>query len=311
MFDHAKNYEIVTIFSGLHAKWLELPRIQSIESLMVASFAVPIALLSIFPHQEPRFIIPVLLPLVYLFSHVIESYLYDVNIIVDDKGEVESIKIKNKTQLENKSWVKTIWYSSNIFLAIFYGYVHQGGIVPLTSHLYKELRSKPELTHVYFLSSHSYSLPTGLLHLRNTKKTYSSSLGFKYKLKKDFYMNELGSIDAKSMNKQILKTLKSCEKKFKIKKIPYRIYYALPYSFYDEFVNYAVKNESQLYTISSVKEFYPHISTEKLPSLNFSWECLNLIGLKKCTFSFLENISDKITFFFNQFSLILLQIESA
>lgn len=290
---------------------MELPRVQSIESLMVASFAVPIALLSIFPHQEPRFIIPVLLPLVYLFSHVIEEYLYDVNIIVDNNGKVESIKIKNKDQLENKSWLKTIWYSSNIFLALFYGFIHQGGLIPLTSHLYKELRSKPELTHVHFLSSHSYSLPTGLLHLRNTKRTYSSNLGFKYKLTKDFHMNELGSMDAPSMHKQILLTLKSCEKKLKIKKVPYRIYYALPFSFYNEFIDYALQNDTQVFTISSIKEFYPHISTEKLPTFNVSWECLTFRGLQNCSWNFLENFSDNVLNFFKQFSLVLLQIESS
>lgn len=295
----------------MNGKWLELPRIQSVESLMVASFGVPIALLSIFPHQEPRFIIPVLLPLVYLFSHVVENYLYDVNVVVDDKGEVESVKIKTKDESKNKSWLRTIWYLSNIFLALFYGFIHQGGIIPLTSHLFKELRSKPDLTHVYFLSSHSYSLPTGLLQLRNTKRIYSSSLGFKYKLTKDFYMNELGSIDAQSMHKQISQTLKNCQKKFKMKKNPYRIYYALPFSFYEEFMDYTLKNESQIFAISSVKEFYPHITTEKLPSFNAYYECLSLHGLQKCTLNLLENFSDRITNFFKQFSLVLLQIEEA
>ncbi|XP_011501597.1 PREDICTED: GPI mannosyltransferase 4 isoform X2 [Ceratosolen solmsi marchali] len=59
--------------SGLRGRWLELPRIQNVESFMVASFIIPIAMLSIFPHQEPRFIIPVLIPLVFLFAHWIKN----------------------------------------------------------------------------------------------------------------------------------------------------------------------------------------------------------------------------------------------
>ncbi|KAK6635054.1 hypothetical protein RUM44_000303 [Polyplax serrata] len=59
--------------SGL-SNWTLLPKSQSITGMMTLSFVVPVLGLSIFPHQEPRFITPILLPLVFLYSHVVGGF---------------------------------------------------------------------------------------------------------------------------------------------------------------------------------------------------------------------------------------------
>lgn len=43
-----------------------LPRFDSITGLMFGSIIIPLAVLSLAPHQEPRFIIPLTLPLIFL-----------------------------------------------------------------------------------------------------------------------------------------------------------------------------------------------------------------------------------------------------
>lgn len=45
--------------------------------MMTLSVLVPIVALSAIPHQEPRFIAPVLLPLVFLYSHLITRFEED------------------------------------------------------------------------------------------------------------------------------------------------------------------------------------------------------------------------------------------
>lgn len=41
---------------------------------MTLSFLVPVLCLSVFPHQEPRFITPILLPLIFLYSHLVDDF---------------------------------------------------------------------------------------------------------------------------------------------------------------------------------------------------------------------------------------------
>ncbi|KAI5636732.1 alg9-like mannosyltransferase family domain-containing protein [Phthorimaea operculella] len=64
---------IITLAGNLYrfirGQYSKLPRIQSITGLMLFSLVTPVALLSLFPHQEARFIIPVLVPLVYMFGN--------------------------------------------------------------------------------------------------------------------------------------------------------------------------------------------------------------------------------------------------
>jgi len=45
--------------------------------MMTLSVVVPVLALSAIPHQEPRFVAPVLLPLVFLYSHLITQFQED------------------------------------------------------------------------------------------------------------------------------------------------------------------------------------------------------------------------------------------
>ncbi|XP_014219733.1 GPI mannosyltransferase 4 [Copidosoma floridanum] len=297
--------------SFLRGKWLELPRIQSIESLMISSFAVPVALLSIFPHQEPRFIVPVLLPLVFLFAHWVEDPLdaSTVNVAPETNQQTST----TSSRVTEKNVLKIIWYVSNIILAIFYGFLHQGGVLPLTSHLSKELKSKPYLTHIHVMTSHTYPIPTGLLHLRNTKKEYTSNLGHKYTLTKDFYVDELGSSDAQFINNRICQTIKKCEYKWHVKKIPYRLYYALPSSFYNEF-KYSgsslqcTNNTAKDYKFHIVQTFSPHLSIEHMPKVDFFHNFFSASFI--FSFDLAPKLPDKIFGYLQQFDLLLLRIEN-
>lgn len=60
-------------FRGVLKQYSTLPRVQSIIGLMTSSFILPIAALSVFPHQEARFLIPVTLPLTFLYTQRIRN----------------------------------------------------------------------------------------------------------------------------------------------------------------------------------------------------------------------------------------------
>lgn len=62
------------LYRSSQSYWTLLPKSQSITGMMTLSFITPIVSLSAIPHQEPRFIIPVLIPLVFLYSHLIRDF---------------------------------------------------------------------------------------------------------------------------------------------------------------------------------------------------------------------------------------------
>lgn len=271
---------------------------------MTCTFIVPITLLSLFPHQEPRFIIPVLFPLVFLYAPDL-SQVPCLDIVRFNDNNDEST-----TELpQSKPRKLTLWYVSNLLLAFFYAFAHQGGVFPLTSHITTELKAKPHLTHVHLYTSYSYSLPTALLQLRNTRKVYRSSSNHKYKLTQDFHLYEQGSKSLPQVFDSIARRIRDCEEKFAVKRIPYRLYYALPASAINEFVELS-NNRSNLFRFHIVKTFYPHISIERLPSLRSINILENMLSLQSDDIfkSFIEATKD-VCKYIEQFRLLLLKIE--
>ena len=292
------------LHSGIKAQWLDLPRIQSVVGLMTASFITPIALLSIFPHQEPRFIIPTLLPLVFLYAPNMSqtSGVDTVSRIAGNNVHPDASSARTKL-----SKMQIIWFILNITLTLFYGYAHQGGVLPLTSHIATELKAKPDLTHVHLFTSHTYSIPTALLHLRNTRRTYISSGNHKYKLVKDFHLYEHGSKPIKDVCNIIALKLRECEHKYVTKSIPYRLYYALPATGMGEFMS--IQNNTKLFSYHIVNRFHPHLTVEKLPFVKITNKFLHLTNINDLSVRSLVDVVDSVVDAFQQFELSLIRIE--
>lgn len=296
------------IHSGLRAQWLHLPRLQSIVGLMTFTFVVPVALLSLFPHQEARFIIPVLFPLVFLYAPEL-SQVPSLDIVrrCDGRNGESCGAVKPTTW--RRSGKLTLWYVGNLLLALFYAFAHQGGVLPLASHITTELEAKPHLAHVHLYTSYSYSLPTALLQLRNTRRVYRSSSNHKYKLTRDFHLYERGSEPLPRVFDSIARRVRDCEERFAADKIPYRLYYALPASAINEFAELS-SNNSHLFRFHVVKTFYPHISVEKLPSLRSLDGLAHLLSLRSDSiFNAIVETAKDVYGYVEQFRLLLLKIE--
>ncbi|RLV99163.1 hypothetical protein DV515_00010109 [Chloebia gouldiae] len=105
-------------------------------------YFVPLAFLSLFSHQEPRFLIPLILPLV-LFS----------------ASPNRAVK-----------W-KLLVVLFNLLGALLFGCLHQGGLIPCLFHLEQLIHSPASSghpQHYTLLFAHTYMPPRSLLHIKKT-----------------------------------------------------------------------------------------------------------------------------------------------
>ncbi|XP_054430929.1 GPI mannosyltransferase 4 [Pteronotus mesoamericanus] len=113
--------------------------LSSPRSHLLLLYFLPLALLSAFSHQEARFLIPLLVPLVLLCSPQTQPVPYKGTLVL-----------------------------FNALGALFFGCLHQGGLVPGLEHLERVVHAPvlPSVpTHYTLLFTHTYMPPRHLLHL--------------------------------------------------------------------------------------------------------------------------------------------------
>lgn len=212
-------------------QYTSLPQIHSTRGMMAASIIAPVSALSYFPHQEPRFLIPITLPIVYLFSNVIIR----------------------------KSYINKMWVFLNVVCLLFYGFIHQAGLYPATVHLSNEVSLSRQTTKpVYLITSHVYNLPVSFFQHHNPQKIYSSGQS-RYMKSRTFFLQELGGSSLTIVTKHLNTII---QKSYEVKKKP-KIYLLLPTSKAYELEQEVFKNNL---TIIEAAKFYPHVSTEALPN---------------------------------------------
>jgi len=112
--------------------------------MLLACCLVPVILLSLFPHQEPRFLIPLLPVFAAMYARQITS-----------------------------RWSAALcWIVANVFGCLFYGCLHQAGVVPCLGHL-QETQSTGVERHVTFW--HTYTAPQHLLLQQLSSLTQDST----------------------------------------------------------------------------------------------------------------------------------------
>lgn len=254
---------------------------------MLFSLVIPVALLSLFPHQEARFVIPVLVPLVYLYG----SHLY----------ENESDSPKNR---KFKKAVRFTWYMLNALLTFFFGFIHQGGIYPLTNTLYREIKSTYG-TDTHVITTHSYSIPTFLLQLESTSKVWRDrTTGNKYKLAPSTFIHKYGSMPMDELFMRVDEVFTEAERLLYETKKNYRFYIVAPCS-----LDRQIRESARVYYyISVVKDiqYYPHFCSESLPQFpsNRDQYCLENNTLRKNESQAVDlNMFQRMTCFLKKFCL--------
>uniref|UniRef100_A0A146LIZ0 Mannosyltransferase n=1 Tax=Lygus hesperus TaxID=30085 RepID=A0A146LIZ0_LYGHE len=251
------------LYRGAMKQYSSLPRVQSIIGLMTASFILPVAFLSVFPHQEARFLIPVTLPLVFLYTQKIRK-IEDTSLQSRSQNGFHFYTKKDGKKLDTKDGLLVIWYAVNILLTLFFGFIHQAGVIPLVSHMNKEMATKPRLTMVHLVTSHLYPLPISLMFLRFGKShQFLDKSGSRYQRARDFFNYEMGSsISMDTVALKLSVIVERAEETWREKRMKYKVYYAGPSSLTQDLQASAFKYDMNA-TIERV--FYPHISAEAFP----------------------------------------------
>lgn len=213
---------------------------------MLFSLVIPVALLSLFPHQEARFIIPILVPLVYLYGNSLHP------------NETDGPYARR-----SKNMLRITWYILNVLLSEFYGYVHQGGIYPFTKTLHGEIKSNYGV-HTHVITTYSYSIPTYLLQLESTTKVWKDKkTGHKYRLAPTTFIHKYGSLPTKDLYVKIDEVLTNAEMLLHNYKRQYRFYIAAPCSVDKDI--YLAGHKYNYFKLVEDYSYYPHFCTEAIP----------------------------------------------
>ena len=136
---------VCMIREKLGGRTSEKPPGKPASATLLLSIVVPVLALSVFPHQEARFLVPVLAPLSLLHSHHVFG--------------VASFR-----------WVSVMWVLFNVAGCEFFGALHQGGLLPCLRHIQGIHAREPHVTrHVIFY--HTYMPPRFLLALPSQHAT--------------------------------------------------------------------------------------------------------------------------------------------
>lgn len=217
------------------------------EMLLLLSFLTPLVLLSVIPHQEPRFIIPLIIPLSLLYG-----------------------KQPLKSYLTNKFCIY-IWISSNLCGLLFYGFIHQAGVYLSINHLNNIIENNNAI--VFYKT---YMPPRYLLSLNEKSKNVGVF---------DFAGLDLDEFESRIQN--IINNNK-----------PSKFYIVLPYKILDTDLTFEALTVSGFKFAQKV-HFFPHLSTENLPSF------LNILHILQKNSSFQSNLSE----FMELFSIHIITFE--
>nr|XP_023026482.1 GPI mannosyltransferase 4 [Leptinotarsa decemlineata] len=271
-----------------------LPTIRSIKCLMTLSAVVPVAILSIFPHQEPRFLLPVILPLVYLHATTIL------------REPEDTLVEAPKTQIKPDSWktkpsnsLLTIWLLVNVLLGVLYGFLHQGGVLPATAYLARDMELTSMKTEYHIVTSHIYSIPESFFLQKSSYKLYSRGKT-RYSVNKRVFLYEEGSKNLEFILRKlklILDTRSNPGKRMKL--------FLLISGSLGEDLMYFSSNRTL--KLDLVEQFRPHLSLEAFPDL--TTHCLEPLQGFYSSNCLVLTPEKYFKWLFDSFSLNLYQVE--
>lgn len=253
--------------------------------MMISSFA-PVAILSVIPHQEPRFLIPLLFPLTYLHSTAFfeESETALVKINKRNKRQVTMTTVQR-----HSSGVYKFWVMLNVIFVVFYGFVHQAGVIPATSHIAKEMENYPTTTKFHVITSHIYPIPESFLLQPDPNKLHVTN-NVKYNVNKRCYLHERGSADLEVVVDDIKDLLNSEQAKIDGRKSKY--YFLLPSSLGNHFKFLLDAKKMKGIKATKIVSFFPHISVEALPDYNKY--CIDFLPFSSCDDEYMLSWRDYI-----------------
>lgn len=255
-------------FRFCQADYKNLPRAQSIIALMTAAIFVPLAFLSLINHQEPRFLLPLTLPIIFLHGAKLQTGIHapasiKCNRIVDYiYSKLSFKKVTGPTLLR-------YWYIINIIFTFFFGFLHQGGVFQMANQISKSVLVHDNVTHIHLVTSHIYSVPLSFFFIPSTKTILTNQeTGQKYHRNQRFFLYEYGDTNLDILYRKLKIILDYNEMKLSTKSQKYELYLTIPTSLAEDLRLVFWRSNSTVMKHERVKVFYPHLSTEALPKFS-------------------------------------------
>ena len=236
------------------------------QEFLLLTYVIPIAALSCFPHQEPRFLIPLLCPIALLYGH----HLFDIHF---------------------KWYIALFWVIFNIFFCgLFYGALHQGGLIPSIYEVRDRILKEPSANyHVIF--SHTYMPPRHLFQIPKalSKQKLFTRDGSTF----PHPMVEVHDMKGKSVATVHQKVGWILTDKNPLENV--KIFVIAPSSLDRNFctsISSSTKFEYQL-----VMSFVPQVTTEDPPDfINEVFNCVNPSRSQFCNWTCDNSILDRLSF---------------
>ncbi|KAK6982183.1 GPI mannosyltransferase 4-like isoform X1 [Biomphalaria glabrata] len=133
------------VVTGISALFVRHPHKNYGLLWLVSMSLFPVCLLSVFPHQEPRFLIPTLPMFLVMAAKYVSGITYGRNMIL------------------------TVWAMFNLAMVFIYGYLHQAALVPVLSNYQLSVSSSPDSYH-HAIFYKTYPPPRSLLIIDPTKQ---------------------------------------------------------------------------------------------------------------------------------------------
>lgn len=301
---------ISMVYQFCRADYKNLPRTQSIIALMTAATFVPLGLLSMINHQEPRFLLPLTLPIIFLHGTKLQTGLC-VSELVKCSRIMSIICTKLSFKSVTGSALLRYWYIINAILTIFFGFVHQGGVFQLASEMSGTVLARDYSTHVHLVTSHIYKVPLSLFLIPSSKILRTNrETGQKYTMQKRFFMYECGGMDMDELYRKLKIILDDNEMRLTEKNQKYQLYVAIPTSLTDDLSMAFWRSNSTLMKYERIKVFYPHLSTEALPNFSIKHSTDSTFDSKReCSlYERGSDVDSLVSMAFKQFSSIVNQL---
>lgn len=236
---------------------------------MNATIFVPVAILSLVNHQEPRFLIPILFPIIILHAPKLITG-YEIPNPFDENNRIGQFIYQYIFRIKLKAGILLrFWYTMNIALAVFYGIIHQGGVIQLTQYMQQNvLDFRADMnSNVFLITSHLYDIPTAYLFVPSTKTLLiNPDNGQKYTRKKQFFLHEYGALPMDALQQKVKLLLDVNEMRLHRDKKNYKMFLAIPSSLTEELSIALFQSNHTMVKYQRIKMFYPHLSTEAFPN---------------------------------------------
>ena len=218
------------------------PKVFSMATMLLISFIMPVLFLSTIPHQEPRFLLPTLIPLVILLSDNIQVYS----------------KSKNRYR---SHFFFLMWHVWNIFCVVLFGFLHQGGVTKTMIRVYEHIGQQPADTNVHVVFSNMYNPPTFLL-MRRMKVIATTEEGRRYRRAKSVFTYDRGGTKPVELLYNFTGTIYLEAKENSTKKA--NVLVCIPASLTDDL--FLSKPENV--TLQRIQRVPGHLTLENPPNLN-------------------------------------------